>query len=46
MIVSSLTELVRSYPDNDELATSWVSNVLPLLSDSETKVQEKVAEVT
>ena len=43
-IASSLTEIIRSYPDNDTVIQCWVENVFPLILDVEQKAAEKVME--
>ena len=42
--VSSLTELVNTYPDNKKLVSTWVAGVFPLILDAEAKASEKVLE--
>ena len=43
-MVSSLTELVRTYPDNQVCIDNWVDGVFPLILDVEQKAAEKVLE--
>ena len=43
-MVISLTELVKTYPDNEALVKTWVDGVFPLILDVETKAVEKVLE--
>ena len=43
-MVISLTELVKTYPDNAALVNTWVNGVFPLILDVETKAVEKVLE--
>ena len=43
-IVGSLTELVKCYPDNQALVSTWVTGVFPLILDAESKASEKVLE--
>ena len=43
-MVISLTELVKTYPDNTALVQTWVNGVFPLILDVETKAVEKVLE--
>ena len=43
-MVISLTELVKTYPDNTALVQTWVTGVFPLILDVETKAVEKVLE--
>ena len=43
-MVISLTELVKTYPDNAALVQTWVTGVFPLILDAETKAVEKVLE--
>jgi len=40
-----MTELVKTYPDNDEIVAKWVEGVFPLILDVEQKAAEKVQEV-
>ena len=44
-MVSSLTELVRMYPENTLVIECWVEGVFPLILDVEQKAAEKVQEV-
>ena len=44
-MVSSLTELVRMYPENTLVIECWVAGVFPLILDVEQKAAEKVQEV-
>ncbi|XP_076054806.1 condensin-2 complex subunit D3-L-like isoform X2 [Oratosquilla oratoria] len=44
-MITSLTFLMDTYPEHDDIATIWVTGVLPLVLDPEVKVQEKVVEV-
>jgi hypothetical protein len=41
-----LTELVRTYPENDEIIKKWVEGVFPLILDVEQKAADKVQEVS
>ena len=43
-IASSLTEIVKAYPDNDKIIHFWVEGVFPLIVDVEQKCAEKVIE--
>ena len=43
-MVMSLTELLKTYPDNVTLVATWVNAVFPLILDVEAKVAEKVLE--
>ena len=43
-IVISLTELVKTYPENVSLVKVWVNGVFPLILDVEAKASEKVLE--
>jgi len=43
-MVISLTELLKMYPDNDELLNIWVEGVFPLILDVEAKAAETVLE--
>ena len=43
-MVGSLTELVKCYPDNQALVSTWVTGVFPLILDAESKASEKVLE--
>ena len=43
-MVISLTELVRTYPENVSLIKVWVNGVFPLILDVEAKAAEKVLE--
>jgi hypothetical protein len=45
-ITDSLTELVRTYPENDEIIKKWVEGVFPLILDVEQKAADKVQEVS
>ena len=45
-MVSSLTELVKTYPDNACCIDNWVEGVFPLILDVEQKAAEKVQEVS
>ena len=44
-MVGSLTELLRTYPDNETVIRHWVEGVFPLILDVEHKAAEKVLEV-
>ena len=44
-MVMSLTELVKTYPDNINLIRVWVDGVFPLILDVEAKAAEKVSEI-
>ncbi|XP_076046564.1 chromosome associated protein D3 [Oratosquilla oratoria] len=44
-MITSLTLLLDTYPEHDDISSIWVSGVLPLVLDPEAKVQEKVVEV-
>lgn len=44
-LVVSLTALVRTYPDRDNVIKNWVEGVFPLILDVEQKAAEKVLEV-
>ena len=41
-----MTELVRTYPENDEIIKKWVEGVFPLILDVEQKAADKVQEVS
>ena len=43
-MVTSITELVKCYPDNQALVSTWVTGVFPLILDAESKASEKVLE--
>ena len=43
-MVVSLTELVKTYPDKEELVYIWVDGVFPLILDVEQKAAKKVLE--
>ena len=43
-MVMSLTELLKTYPDNVTLVATWVNAVFPLILDVEAKAAEKVLE--
>ena len=44
-MVGSLTELLRTYPENDVVIDNWVEGIFPLILDVEQKAAEKVQEV-
>jgi hypothetical protein len=46
LMVGSLTELVKTYPDDDVVVRQWVEGVFPLILDVEAKAAEKVHEVS
>ena len=46
LVITSLTVLLETYPDSNETIDKWVIHVMPLILDPESKVQEKVVEVT
>lgn len=43
-MVTSLTELVKTYPESDPVINQWVEGVFPLILDVEQKAAEKVHE--
>ena len=43
-MVISLTELLKTYPDNVSLVATWVNAIFPLILDVEAKAAEKVLE--
>ena len=43
-MVGSLTELVRTYPENEIVIKYWVEGVFPMILDVEQKASEKVTE--
>ena len=45
-MVMSLTELVKTYPDNINLIKVWVDGVFPLILDVEAKAAEKVTKIS
>ncbi len=45
LMVGSLTELIKTYPDRDMVVENWVDGVFPLILDVEAKAAEKVHEV-
>jgi len=46
LIAGSLTDLLKMFPDNDEIIRKWVEGVFPLILDVEQKAAEKVQEVS
>ena len=44
-MVGSLTELLKTYPENDVVIDNWVEGIFPLILDVEQKAAEKVQEV-
>lgn len=46
LIAGSLTDLLKMFPDNDEIIQKWVEGVFPLILDVEQKAAEKVQEVS
>jgi hypothetical protein len=44
-IAASLTDLVKTFPDKDNIIQNWVEGVFPLILDVEQKAAEKVQEV-
>ena len=44
-MISSLTELLQTYPENNVVVDNWVEGVFPLILDVEQKASEKVLEV-
>ena len=44
-MIGSLTELVKTYPENLVVIDNWVEGVFPLILDVEQKAAEKVQEV-
>ena len=44
-MVCSLTELLKTYPENNAVITNWVEGVFPLILDVEQKAADKVQEV-
>ena len=45
-MVCSLTELLKTYPENNAVITNWVEGVFPLILDVEQKAADKVQEVS
>ena len=44
-MVGSLTELLKTYPENEVVIDNWVEGIFPLILDVEQKIAEKVQEV-
>jgi hypothetical protein len=44
-MIGSLTELIKTYPENLVVIDNWVEGVFPLILDVEQKAAEKVQEV-
>ena len=44
-ITASLTNLLKTFPDNDNVVRKWVEGIFPLILDVEQTAAERVQEV-